>query len=297
VVVAAVVAVLALSAVVSVHAVDSELEVDAVPQLSDFPPIPKVQVFWKGNRRIKKLSNKNFLKGHIYTLGEKIYGLRTLINNATVEMSTLANLTAWHHNALNLTRGQLEDIQSKYSDAKLRQVLLQKATTLLKLELRSLKKQFNISKTVPLRKIENQIKYDLLSISSSPRARSQLLATLALQRAMKRVTRLHRRFVRFLKYLARRDGKILALSLAPISGFNESVKRISAELKDLDSQILKLRGKASTILRRAILKRGHERAEAFAARTLRAWVKDESRRLKRAKKMLRRTREALKNFK
>jgi len=291
----ALIALLALAGCAAAAAVESH---DAqIPQTKDIPPMPKLKVVWKGDRRLRKLGNENFLKGHIYTLGERIYGYRTLIAQATAEMGLLANLTNWHHHALNLTRGQLEDVQSRYAEASLKQVLLTKATKLLNRELLRLQNQFNASKAIPLQKVENQIKHDLLSIGSSPRARSQLLATLALQKAMKRVTRLHRRFVQFLKYLSKRDGKVLSVSFAPLAGFNESVKRISEELKDLDNQIMKLRNKTSRILRRAILKRGHERAEAYAVRKLKRWIRDETRRLARAQKMLARTRDAIKNFK
>jgi len=268
-----------------------------VPQVADFPPIPRLSVAWRGVRRIRNLTNEDFLKGHIYTLGEKIWGFRRLLHNATNEMAQMRNLTMWHHDARNLTHAQWEDVTFKYEQAKLTQTLLKRAGHLLKRELKMLQRQFNASSTPGLSKIENQIKEDLLAIGSSPRALSQILATLAVQRAMKRVTALYRRYVHFLQRLAARRGKTLTLTVAAIDGFNDAVKRISEELKDLDGQVLKLRRKTSRHLRRAILKRGHERAKRFAVKKLKAGVADEKKRLHRAKKMYKRTKEAIKNFK
>jgi len=273
-----------------VHA--AQIHARGTPQPSTAFPRSKVSLFWKGDGELKRLANTDFLLGHIFTLRERIDGYRGLLKNATNEMEQLSDLTQWHKTQSGVTTTSINKWKSRYDDGKVKLALLKKTTQLLGQERTELQAQVNRTRVRRIGTTEQILRHELVSMGGDARARSELATTLALQKAMKHVTEAYTYYVHMLQTILGQNATALKGIDGDLIGFQENVKKISDEMRVLDSESSRLRRLASKHLRAAIRERENERRHVHEIHRLNAWIKDEERRLAHAQEMYRQAKAA-----
>jgi len=248
-------------------------------------PQPKVMLFWRAEGEFKRIANNDFSAGPLLSIRKKIDEYRALIQNGTNELHQLADAVEWHAQARNDTVRKLRKLRLAYAEAKVQLALFIKAKQALTDEIKELQETVATAKNATVDTPESLLRNEIVSLGATARARSQIAAAMALQKAMSHLTATYKAFLATLKRLAKRTGQSVKVNTQPVKGYALATKKLIDDLKKHDADSQKLRTKASSALRAAIRYRAKEKGAIHDLQRVNAALADEKKRLRHVQKV------------
>jgi len=198
---------------------------------------PQVTLYQQIPVEIRKLENKNFANGPLYTLGEKIQRYTALMDNATKEIDAMERTVEFHMLRGNVTKKFLFSQLNRARRLAFRLHLID--TTLQSAAPQLLEKQLrtNMSQNTSVTTPEDVLSYELRSYTRTAADDEKNRVNAVLQEAAQRLAATFAQLYKNVQLVGLRNGINVTIDASPLPEHQTKMDELQVIIKKVDDDI------------------------------------------------------------